>query len=412
MVEEAICIEEELYELCNDAVNLGEKIIESIDEVDSEKISFICKKLVKIARIINNCELASELLVDKETIKNKLRKVIELENSILDEKPDNIQELESSISAIIEEIKTIETVLILFYDPTLYLSKEGISDGIKAYRRGINKIDRYINQMGENYANRFETLEAEQNNKMQQFDNKREEIETNIADQTNLFLDKIAELEKRLEEKRLETEKIKEEYENSINDLKESFTNKISEFEKNATQDFDNIKSKIEEKDKKISELISLVGSKANIGEYKTNADKSHTERIIWQVATIVILALACGLMFYISTRSSGYNLATLVRYIISIILLGMSGYTGKQASNLRKDEVYYRKQQLELSSIDVYLDNIPEDTRIQIKQELSNRIFGQASETYKNKNDDNIDEFLNNLTKLIGNLYTTLPRK
>ena len=99
-------------------------------------------------------------------------------------------------------------------------------------------------------------------------------------------------------------------------------------------------------------------------------------------------------------------------RYIVSVILLGMSGYTGKQASNLRKDEVYYRKQQLELSSIDVYLDDIPQETKILIKKELSNKIFGQAGETYKSKYDDNTNETLDKVVKLVENLSRIITKK
>ena len=49
----------------------------------------------------------------------------------------------------------------------------------------------------------------------------------------------------------------------------------------------------------------------------------------------------------------------TIVKYLISVIIMGAATYTGRQADNSRKDEVYYRKQELILASIDVYLDNM-----------------------------------------------------
>ena len=49
----------------------------------------------------------------------------------------------------------------------------------------------------------------------------------------------------------------------------------------------------IDEKDKKISKLIGIVGENARIGEYKKNADMSHNERIVWQVITIILFLIA-----------------------------------------------------------------------------------------------------------------------
>ena len=68
--------------------------------------------------------------------------------------------------------------------------------------------------------------------------------------------------------------------------------------------------------------------------------------------------------------------------------------------------------KQLELSSIDVYLDDIPQETKILIKKELSNKIFGQAGETYKSKYDDNTNETLDKVVKLVENLSHTITKK
>ena len=210
----------------------------------------------------------------------------------------------------------------------------------------------------------------------------------------------------------MKLEEIQQSYEVELNNIEQTYQKKFNEMETKANQDFDALKENISKKDEKISELIGLIGNKANIGEYKSNADKAHTERIRWQIATVIIFLIAFLMMLVITFFTKDYNIATLARYIVSIILLGMSGYTGKQASNLRKDEVYYRKQQLELSSIDVYLDDVPEETRVEIKRELSNRIFGQAIETYKSKNDDNTNKTLDKIVKLIENISNNLSKK
>ncbi len=135
----------------------------------------------------------------------------------------------------------------------------------------------------------------------------------------------------------------------------------------------------------------------------KSNADNAHAERVKWQIATVIIFGVVFAMMFFITILTKNYNITTVVKYIVSVILLGMSGYTAKQASNLRKDEVYYRKQQLELSSIDVYLDDMPDTLKEKIKENLSNKMFGQARETYQNKYDEETNNILEKDTKILN---------
>ncbi len=370
MVEDIVSVEEELYSICEEMEKLYKTNVESkVDDVDDEKVTYIGRRINKIKKIINNCELSFELSSDKEKIKNNINAIINAETTIgqvVIDDPNNTQEIRNRLDSIIGSIKEVEIILNSFIDISTYLSREGIKNGVQSYKRGLSRVNSSIAELEQKTVANFQTLQEEEKNKIQQLGDKQEE----------------------------------------------SYSNKISEFENSAKQDFDNIKAEIEKKDEKISELIGLIGNKANIGEYKSNADKAHSERIKWQIATVIIFIVAFALMGLITLFTKNYNIATLARYIVSVILLGMSGYTGKQASNLRKDEVYYRKQQLELSSIDVYLDDIPQETKILIKKELSNKIFGQAGETYKSKYDDNTNETLDKVVKLVENLSHTITKK
>ena len=91
--------------------------------------------------------------------------------------------------------------------------------------------------------------------------------------------------------------------------------------------------------------------------------------------------------------------------FIVSAILMGAATYTAKQASNSRKDEVYYRKQELELASIDVYLENMEPENREEIKKTLSIKMFGQAQNTYTNKYDDKKGFSVDDVIKIIESL-------
>ena len=109
--------------------------------------------------------------------------------------------------------------------------------------------------------------------------------------------------------------------------------------------------------------------------------------------------------MLCVTIKSKDYNKFTIFKYIISAILMGASTYTAKQASNSRKDEVYYRKQELELASIDVYLESMEPANREEIKKNLSTKMFGQAQNTYTNKYDDKKGFSSDDVVKIIESL-------
>lgn len=409
MIEEKEDLEQEIYDLCENVNIINEKNAGNITKiVENDKINFITRKIKKISRYIKNIELPLELQDDKKKLIDKLNAILKVQNNIselLEGNPININSINSNIDSMITIIKELESLTSVMVDVSVFTQKTGIKDNVILYRRELNKLVEEIDKIKENNSKELKVLRESDISKINEINQKFSEIQENMENQLVTFNGKIDKFKDDINQKNLELTNIKSNYETETKAIEEDFRKKFSELEKEANEDFEILKENINKKDEKISELIGLIGNKANIGEYKSNADKAHQERIRWQIATVVIFVIAFILMVIITISTKDYNITTLARYIVSVILLGMSGYTGKQASNQRKDEVYYRKQQLELSSIDVYLDDMPEDTKVEIKQKLAERIFGQASETYKSKYDDTTSETLDKLIKLIENI-------
>ena len=58
MVEDIVSVEEELYSICEEMEKLYKTNVESkVDDVDDEKVTYIGRRINKIKKIINNCEL-------------------------------------------------------------------------------------------------------------------------------------------------------------------------------------------------------------------------------------------------------------------------------------------------------------------------------------------------------------------
>ena len=416
MVEEKENIESQIYDLCEEIVKCNNENVKKLKRiVDEEKIAYITSKIKKIEKYINNSALTFELNETKISLKNNLNSIYTAESEIaqiLVSNPENQTGIKAAIDSIIIIIKKIEPIISSIIDVSIYMTRNGIKNNLQVYRRGLNKLADDIEQLKENTTDEFRKIKENDDKELEDFNGKQEEAQQNIDNQIVEFNDKISEMQNAINTKNDELKTLEDNYNQTLENIKENYENKIADLENQAINDFDKIKEDINKKDEKISELIGIIGNKANVGEYKTNADKAHTERVRWQIATMIIFGIAFVMMVLITLFTKDYNISTLARYIVSVILLGMSGYTAKQASNQRKDEIYFRKQQLELASIDIYLDDMPDEIKVEIKKELSNKIFGQAGETYKNKYDDCANEAIDKISKMIEKITNTTIKK
>lgn len=414
MVEEKISIENEIYGLCEEIARINSDNIKKLKRIEEEKTIYINKKLKKIIKYINNSELTFEMSSTKILLKEKLNSILLAEtmiSQILNDESKNSSEIEKRMDSIINTIKELEPIVNSIVDVSVYMARDGIKNSIQLYKRELKNLTTEIEELKEKTTDEFKKIKENDNNELDIINKKQEETQNNINNQIVEFNAKISKMQNTINLKNEELENLKDSYNKTLENIQQNYENKIMSLESQATDDFDKIKDDISKKDEKISELIGIIGNKANVGEYKTNADNAHTERVRWQIATVIIFGIAFVMMGLITLFTKDYNITTLARYVVSVILLGMSGYTAKQASNQRKDEIYFRKQQLELASIDIYLDDMPDDIKVEIKKDLSNKIFGQAGETYKNKYDDSSNETIDKISKIIENMANVITK-
>lgn len=367
-----------------------------LDSIELKKVNKLLFKLKNIDTIIENIE--EELISDD--ISNDYNSFNSYCNNFL-------QGNSSYISSMLTTSDSIMKSLLKYIDFNMILNnKSNIKNYIRNYKYEITKqssnlenevsdILSYIKKQKDN----IEKENTELNNKIKEVNDRLDNLNNNQIDLKH-NVDKFIDESKRNIDEIITTKK------NSIDELKDNSKNELmdnfNELSEEYTNKFEELLKNIAEKDKKISKLIEIVGDKARIGEYKKNADMSRKERITWQIITIVLFLIAFGLILYVTLTSKDYNKFTVFKYIVSAILMGAATYTAKQASNSRKDEVYYRKQELELASIDVYLENMNPENREEIKKTLSTKMFGQAQNTYTNKYDDKKGFSVDDLVKII----------
>lgn len=403
MVEEKT-INDELFEQSENAVNYLDILFKSEILKNNEYLEYINNRITKFNIILNLSELEYELPELKNDLMSKYSSLLSYMKALIEYiESDSVDEytINNKINSIVDCIKQLDKLIYGLYNPVFSsFDKLSVRKKVSQYKRELTKISADAENQATGIKEKLEELENSAKVEFENIENKQNNYQKDLDEKMSAINTKMFDYDKLFEEKN-----------NEISSIKEEYNKKYEEMASDSKHKFELLEEEIRKKDDKISELIGLIGNKANIGEYKSNADKAHKERIIWQILTVIIFFVAFLLMGLITLFTKDYNITTLARYVVSVILLGMSGYTGKQASNQRKDEVYYRKQQLELSSIDIYLDNIPDNVKVEIKKELSNKIFGQAGETYKSKYDDNSTETLDKMNKILTTVIENIKK-
>lgn len=403
MVEEKT-INDELFEQSENAVNYLDILFKSEILKNNEYLEYINNRITKFNIILNLSELEYELPELKNDLMSKYSSLLSYMKALIEYiESYSVDEytINNKINSIVDCIKQIDKLIYGLYNPVFSsFDKLSVRKKVSQYKRELTKISADAENQATGIKEKLEELENSAKVEFENIENKQNNYQKDLDEKMSAINTKMFDYDKLFEEKN-----------NEISSIKEEYNKKYEEMASDSKHKFELLEEEIRKKDDKISELIGLIGNKANIGEYKSNADKAHKERIIWQILTVIIFFVAFLLMGLITLFTKDYNITTLARYVVSVILLGMSGYTGKQASNQRKDEVYYRKQQLELSSIDIYLDNIPDNVKVEIKKELSNKIFGQAGETYKSKYDDNSTETLDKMNKILTTVIENIKK-
>ena len=125
MKEEKNEIENEIYSLCDAIYKLNQENIKKNKNknISDEKIVFVTKKIHKFKTYISNSELICELYSKKNILKEKLNIILNAENAIkqiINDDPDNTNEIENRYDSIIHTIEDMEPTIISLIDLTTY----------------------------------------------------------------------------------------------------------------------------------------------------------------------------------------------------------------------------------------------------------------------------------------------------
>lgn len=246
----------------------------------------------------------------------------------------------------------------------------------------------------ESVTEKYKNLEKENT----EVSNKLELFQTDLESKEN----EIQRLSKLVEEKEIEIKnlnsnfqteftgiktKATQEYETDrkifrteIDTDKKTFKSEIEALKIDIDTDTTGLVKKLETKLEEAKKIVNVIGNVGVTGNYQLIANEHKISANFWRWVAIIFMTVFSGLLVWtiIDLSSTGFNWTkSLIRLIAAAALSYPATYAARESSKHRKLETINRTAELELASINPFIEILAEDKKQIIKEKLVDKYFG-----------------------------------
>lgn len=216
----------------------------------------------------------------------------------------------------------------------------------------------------------------------------------------------VSNLERQYSEKEIERN-------TSFDKLLSDLSNKYS---KSQEDTIDNAKSMIENLTQlrdDASNIVQVVGNIGVTGNYKQIAEKEAKQANFWRWATVVFFACGVGIAiatffkFYHSTIDASNVWTIAIRLLYAIAITAPAWYTARESARHRSNADRAKQTELELASIGPFIELMPDDKKIEIREKLAQTYFGKDFTPHLVKNPVDINQIKDLIVELAKAIKT-----
>lgn len=260
------------------------------------------------------------------------------------------------------------------------VEEDGFTESLIRFKKLVEKSFKEIKSLKDELADSVSDISSDtemQKNKIEELSVSIDNYQQNIVEHLENFDARFTSFETAFNAKLDESlEKSKEELEAFIQEREKVHKNKIEELSNNANE----LLKHIEEKKKAASDLVQVIGNIGITGNYQkiANQEKEAADRwrniaLLLMISMVVIIAVTIGI-----SASNGFDWKlALFRIGAALILAIPATYAAKESSKHRALETHNRRAELELASLDPFLEKLPDEIAYKIKEGLTDKFFG-----------------------------------
>jgi len=160
---------------------------------------------------------------------------------------------------------------------------------------------------------------------------------------------------------------------------KEEYEKQKTDLEDKTSETVQNLQSKLEE----AKRIVNVVGDVGITGKYQEIAKKQGKAANIWRVIAFASMLIMCILLIYTiwDISKASYDITkSIIRIIAALALSYPATYASKESSKFRALEIKNKSLELELTSLNPFIELLPEDKKQGIKEKLVEKYFGNSN--------------------------------
>lgn len=264
--------------------------------------------------------------------------------------------------------------------PPQPLIEESFTNSLHQFKTIIEKSFEEIQAAKDELAHSIENVSSSSEEQQEairqlatQVDEQKSHIEESLSEFTNRYENFEEESSKQLQEKVSEAESQVEEL---VAKQELAHKEQLSDQEKKAGATL----KTLSQKQKEASDLVQVIGNIGITGNYQNNAnlekasaDKWRNIALFLMIGMVAVIALTIGLS---AANGFDWKLA-LFRIGAALVLAVPATYAARESAKHRALEIHNRRAELELASLDPFLEKMPEDVRTKVKEGLTEKFFG-----------------------------------
>lgn len=200
-----------------------------------------------------------------------------------------------------------------------------------------------------------------------------------------------------------------------FNTDRKSYENQIEELKKNISLKTENLVKDLENKLVESKKLVNIIGNVGATGNYQIIADYHKKQANVWRWIALFFMVLLTGLLIYTIYHVTGTSFnwqVTIVRIVAFSVLLYPATYAARESSKHRRLENFNRKSELDIASINPFIEILPEERKQAIKERMVEKFFGNSKDFEEDEKKDNSEELtVSGFERLIKALIPLLKR-
>jgi hypothetical protein len=145
----------------------------------------------------------------------------------------------------------------------------------------------------------------------------------------------------------------------------------------------------LEEQRKKAARIVQVVGNIGVTGNYQQIANSESAQANFWRWITVAVfgagisVAAATFIKFWNQPFSTENTWSVVIRLLYAIAITAPAWYTARESARHRTNSDRARQTELELASIGPFIELMPEEKKVEIREALTKSYFGRPVDAH-----------------------------